>query len=200
MPVDMPDGAGNYPGWDTIRKRVWRTKAADALAKRRAGAPTAADRLIALDPAGLLTDHELQDVARTGQMPERVGAEIEHKRIPQRMGRLLQDAGLDATDARELTKLGDASNLDPTVREWHAAVDQRAREINPGRNPQLAISLDDRVEFPLGSATNDELAAIVARLRDRGIDLGATEAGRNLRGILQGEKERRGASAKWTVP
>jgi hypothetical protein len=198
--VDMPDGAGNYPSWDTIRKRVWRTKASDALAKRLAGAPTRADRLIALDPTGVLTDHELQDVARTGQMPERVGAEIEHKRIPQRMGRLLQEVGLDATDARELTKLGDASNLDPTVKEWHAVVDQRAREINPGRNPQLTISLDDRVEFPLGSATNEELAAIVGRLRERGIDLGGSEPGRRLREILQREKERRGAWAKWTVP
>jgi hypothetical protein len=200
MSVDMPDGAGNYPSWDTIRRRVWRTKASDALAKRLAGAPTSADRLIALDPTGVLTDHELQVVAKTGRMPERVGAEIEHKRIPQRMGRLLQDVGLDANDARELTKLGDASNLDPTVKEWHAAVDQRAREINPSRNRSLTISLDDRVEFPLGSATNEEIAAIVDRLRERGIDLGKSEPGRNLREILQREKERRGAWAKWTVP
>ena len=200
MSVDMPDGAGNYPAWDTIRRRVWRTKASDALAKRLAGAPTSADRLLALDPTGVLTDHELQDVAKTGRMPERVGAEIEHKRIPQRMGRLLQEVGLDANDARELTKLGDASNLDPTVKEWHAAVDQRAREINPSRNRPLTISLDDRVEFPLGSATNEELAAIVDRLRERGIDLGKSEPGRNLRDILQVEKARRGASAKWTVP
>ena len=79
-------------------------------------------------------------------------------------------------------------------------VDQKAREINPNRNPTATLSLDDRAEFPLGRATDEELTAIVDRLRRRGVDLGATPAGRDLRQILQTEKARRGASAKWLVP
>src|SRR6266516_7731102 len=197
---DLPDGAGNHPAWDTIRKRVWRTKATDELAARAAGTSTAADRLIHIDPIGELTDGELEDVAETGRMPRRVGAEIEHKRIPQRMGRLLVEAGLDPSEARELTKVGDPTNLEPTQKEWHAIVDRRAREINPGRNPTLEISLDERVEFPLGSATNEELAAIVDRLAEREVDLGGSEEGLCLREILRAEKERRGASATWSVP
>jgi citrate lyase gamma subunit len=198
--VNMPDGAGNYPVWDTIRQRIWRTKAADELAERSTGTSRQADRLIALDPIKLLTDEELAGVARSGVMPEHVRAEIEHRRIPQRMGRLLVAAGLDASEAMELTKLGDPSNLEPTVKEWHAVVDQRAREINPNRNRELELSLDDRVEFPFGSASDEELAAIVDRLRQRGVDLSASEAGKALRDILQREKERRGAMAHWTVP
>ena len=148
----------------------------------------------------MLTEEELEKVAKTGVIPERIGAEIEHKRIPQRMGRLLQEVGLNAGEARELTKLGDPSNLEPTVKEWHAVVDQRAREINPNRNRLLRLSLDERVEFPFGSASNEELAAIVDRLRERRIDLGASLAGVELRKILGREKQRRRAWARWTVP
>jgi len=196
----MPDGAGNHPSWGTIRKRVWKTKAVDEMAARKAGTSKAGQRLIHLDPIEELTAKELEQVSKTGSMPERVGAEIEHKRIPQRMGRLLEEAGMPANDAAELTKLGDASNLEPTVKEWHAVVDSKANEINPNRNPGLKFSLDDRKEFPLGSATNEELTAIVDRLRAKGVDLGATPAGKELRRILEVEKARRGASARWLVP
>jgi hypothetical protein len=198
-PVNMPDGAGNYPSWDTIRGRVWKTKALDELAARKAGTAKSADRLLHLDPIGELTAEELRQVAKTGTMPERVGAEIEHKRIPQRIGRMLEEAGLPANEARDLSKLGDASNLDPTHKQWHAAVDQKAKEINPNRNPTLPSSLDDRAEFPLGGATNQEIAAMVDKLRQRGIDLDATPAGRELRRLLQVEKERRGAGASWVL-
>ena len=199
-PVNMPDGAGNHPSWATIRRRVWRTKAANEQAARAAGVSSSQDRQIHLDPVGEMTANELGGVAKTGKMPPRVGAEIEHKRIPQRMGRLLEKAGFAASEARELTKLGDPSNLEPTHKEWHAVVDEEARKKNPNRNPTLASSLDDRGDFPLGSATNEEITAIVDRIVKRGIDLGASEEGKRLREILSIEKERRRASAKWTVP
>jgi Domain of unknown function (DUF4157) len=197
-PVNMPDGAGNHPSWDTIRERVWRTKAIDEIAARRAGA-SRSDKAIALDPIEELTPAELDAVAETGRMPQRVGAEIEHKRIPQRMGRLLEDAGLSRNEARDLTKLGDPSNLEPTHKEWHAVVDEKARQINPNRNPTLEASLDERLQYPLGSATNAEITEIVARLRARGVDLDATPAGREVKRILLDEKQRRGASATWEV-
>jgi hypothetical protein len=106
---------------------------------------------------------------------------------------------LSRHEARDLTKLGDPSNLEPTQKEWHAVVDEKAREINPHRNPTLEASLDERAQHPLGSATNKEISAILDRLRQRGVDLNATEAGGKLKTILLEEKNRRGASATWSV-
>ncbi|BDV31555.1 eCIS core domain-containing protein [Microbacterium terricola] len=198
-PVDMPDGPGNYPDWATIRKRAWMTKASDELAARAGGQNLKGPNL--LDPVGELTEAELKITAKTGVMPERVGAEIEHSRIPQRVGKLLEDVGLEATEARELSKLGHSSNLDPTFRETHAAWDAEALKAEGGaRNPSLKAALDDRSEFPLTSATNEEIGAIVDRIRARGIDLGATERGRELREILRIQKLRAGHSATWVVP
>jgi Domain of unknown function (DUF4157) len=195
--VNVPDGAGNYPDWDTIRERIWRTKASDELAARSHSASASAG---SHDPIGDLTVPELTETAQTGKMPKRVGAEIEHERIPQRMGRLLKDVGLDATQADVLSLKGDPSNLEPTTKEWHAVGDTRAREINPNRNPTLKASLDDREQFPLGKASNAEIGKIVDAVDRAGIDLDSSEAGLRLREVLRVEKGRRGASATWRVP
>ncbi len=196
-PVNMPDGAGNYPSWSTIRKRVWRTKAADELAARKVGGSASAG---SHDPIGDLTPEELKTTAETGRMPKRVKAEIEHARIPQRVGRMLQEAGLDATASDIVTLKGDPKNLEPTVKEWHAVGDARAHEIDPNRNPTLAAPLDDRIEFPLGRASNEEIQDIIDALNDAKINLGDTDAGRQFRKILETEKARRRAWATWQVP
>jgi hypothetical protein len=198
-PVNMPDSKGRHPRWDTVRKRIWKTKAADELAKKAAGTSKAAERLIPLDPIEELTPKQLEKVQKTGKMPKKVGAEVEHARIPQRVGRMLEDVGVPRSKAAEVTKLGDPTNLEPTNKEWHAVVDEKAREINPNRNKTLPASLDDRAAHPLGSASNAEIARIVETLKQPGVDLD-TPAGANLRAVLAAEKQRRGASATWEVP
>ena len=128
-------------------------------------------------------------------MPRRVGAEIEHSRIPQRVGVALNKVGLPAADAAALSKLTDPSNLVPTHRESHAWMDSHAKKGGAKHDV-----LDDRVEFPLGSATNAELAAIAAALKRPGVNLDGAE-GKSLRTWLTDEKKRRGTSAAgWEVP
>jgi hypothetical protein len=116
---------------------------------------------------------------------------------------MLGDSGLDRLDpniADIVTLKGDPKNLEPTVKEWHAVGDARAREINPNRNRTLEASLDDRIEFPLGRASNEEIQAMIDALNAAEIDLAASAAGLKFRDILKVEKARRGAWAKWTVP
>jgi len=150
------------------------------------------------NPIEELTQRELTLVERTGQMPVRLGAEIEHSRIPQRVVTLLEQAGLSTPEARALGKLGDPSNLELTHKDIHGFLDQVAQRF--GRNTGAA-ALDDRAEFPLASATNAELTAIVDTIRAKGIDLGQTPSGRELREILRREKQRRsGRASDWTVP
>ncbi|MFE9775571.1 DUF4157 domain-containing protein [Streptomyces sp. NPDC005931] len=200
--VDMPNPSGGYPGWSTIRKRVWKTLAAKELAARSVSTSAADTQLLALNPVHALSTAELRAVAKTGDMPARVRAEIEHARIPQRIGRLLEKAGVGKHRARELSKSGAASNLDPTVQDWHAVVDNLAHIFNgkrTKRNPVLPASLDDRAEFPLGSAGNEEIVEIIRALKQPGVDLDGP-AGTRLREILTVEKARRRGWATWEVP
>ena len=160
-----------------------------------------------LDPIREATNTELASIAESGVMPRRLGAEIEHARIPQRIGRMLEKAAADKTTAarkvtrsqvRKLTKLGDPSNLMPTRKEIHAIVDEEARQY-PHRNPTAEFSLDSRSEAPFREATDGEIGEIVQWIEDRGIDLGKTDEGVALRGFLKAEKSLR-PSSTWTVP
>jgi len=202
-PVDMPSKSGAYPRWGTIRKRTWRTKAADELAARRAGTSTSGEKFNLIDPIGDLTDAQLAKVAKTGKMPWSAEAEIEHERIPQRVGRWMEAVGVGRNRSRVVTGLGAESNLLPTNRDFHAVSDAIAHEM-PGksgakRNPTLPASLDERATMPLASANKAELAAIVAELRKPGVDLN-TPAGEKLRAALTAEKARRGHDCPWEVP
>jgi hypothetical protein len=202
----MPDADGTHLGWGTMRKRAWRTWATNELDLRAAGNPPDPEQLVHLNPIEELTDRQLRAVARTGVMPENTQAEIEHARIPQRVGRLLAhaDVGVPKTRARTLTKLGSSGNLEAVSKDVHAVLDQEAKKTGTPRNPTLPASIDDRIDFPLGSASNQEISDIVDATRDavrrRGVRLQDTDAGNKLRTILTTEKARRGASATWTVP
>jgi hypothetical protein len=195
-PPDMPTG-GNYPTFSTIRQRSWKNLAHNEIELRKAGAKRYTGRAPDITPVEGLTDAELATIRKTGA--SRPGYEIEHARIPQRVGRMMEEAGLPANDARRLSKTGDPSNLDPLPQEMHALVDQRAHQWKH-RNPSLKASIDDRIEFPLRSMRNDEIQDFVDEVRKQKIDLGNTDAGKTLRKALQDEKDARGHSAKWTVP
>ena len=196
-PPDMPTG-GNYPTFSTVRERVWRNLAHNELEARRAGAATQyTGRAPDITPVEGLTDAELIEMQRTGT--RRAQFEIEHSRIPQRVGRMFEESGLPPNEARRLAKTGDPSNLDPLPQEMHAVVDERAHQFKY-RNPTLKAALDDRIANPLRSMRNDEIQDLVNAIAKRGVDLDKTEAGKKLRAALQDEKSRRGASAKWGVP
>jgi hypothetical protein len=206
-PVDMPSPSGGKPRWDTIRKRVWRTMATNELEARRNGNARRVTKgePNLIDPTRELSKNELKAVAKNGKMPARVEAEIEHERIPQRVGRWLEAVGVGKNKARVLSGLGDSSNLLPTNKALHAAFDSAARKINPNRNRTLEISLDDRLESPLKSATPSEVAAIVESLKQPGVNLD-TPAGKELRDALtkyKAEREgpnRTGKDTPWEVP
>ena len=219
-PINMPDAKGNYPVWGTLRKRIWMTRATDEIAERAAGRHVRAvipprppgagpntgvaveipkEGLPWLDPIREATDKELAAIASSGHMPSRLGAEIEHARIPQRAGDLLVEAGVDANTARRVTKVGDPDNLMPTRKEIHAIVDEPARIINPNRNPTLEFSLDVRSDAPFREATDKEITDIVKAIEDGGIDLSKTQRGRELRSFLEAEKKLR-PSSTWEVP
>lgn len=189
--LDRPDSKGRYPSWSTIRRRLWRTKAADELATGAARAK-AKVALVVLDPIGLMNADQLKEMAKTGVVPAafREGpqkAEVEHRRIPQRIADLLERAGLDASSARRLAKVGAASNLEPAVKEWHAAVDEHAR--HPGVNPW-----DDRSGSPLSSARPDEVEALVRAVRAHPrVDLNVVDS---VSGLTLGEILRR-SIANW---
>ncbi len=197
-PINMPDANGNYPVWETVRKRIWINRATDELEARAAGRVRATipprtsgpvnpatggweqvpkAGLEWLDPIREATNKELAAVATSGSMPSRLGAEIEHARIPQRAGDLLEEVGVDPNTARRVTKVGDPDNLMPTRKEIHAIFDEPARVINPNRNPTLEFSLDVRADAPFREATDDEIAEIVKAIKDHQIDLGKTETG-----------------------
>ena len=217
--VNMPDAKGNYPVWDTVRRRIWINRATDELAERAAGRrvqamippktkgplnpdafePVPKGGLEWLDPIREATDKELGSIASSGSMPARLGAEIEHARIPQRVEEMLEGIGVDANTARKVTKVGDPDNLMPTRKEVHAIVDEPARVINPNRNPTLEFSLDVRTTAPFREATDDEISAIVKAIEDRQINLGKSAGGRRLRAFLDAEKKLRPFSM-WTVP
>jgi hypothetical protein len=234
--VNMPDANGTYPGYPTVRKRIWINRATDELAARAAGThvratippkPTgpvepspagwdpfaATDAELAargwqkvpegglpwLDPIRLASDAQLAEIATSGKVPWKLGAEIEHARIPQRVGELLEEAGVNPNVARRVTKVGDPDNLMPTVKEIHAIVDEYARLLNPNRNPTLRFSLDVRATAPFREATDAELTTIVQAITDGKIVLSRTQAGRALRDALEAEKKLR-PSSTWTVP
>jgi hypothetical protein len=152
-----------------------------------------------LDPIREATDKELAAIAQSGSMPSRLGAEIEHARIPQRAGEMLEEAGVDPNTARRVTKVGDPDNLMPTRKEIHAIVDEPARVINPNRNPTLEFSLDVRTAAPFREATDEEIVDIVKAIKDGQIDLSKTWAGKRLRDFLAAEKKLR-PSSTWEVP
>jgi hypothetical protein len=152
-----------------------------------------------IDPVKALTDAELKDVAKTGKMPTRVQAELEHARIPQRVGAALVRVGVSPEEASAITKQTDPRNLVPANRESHAWMDEVARKTGAKRNPTLPAALDDRDVHPLGSATNEEIAGIIATLKKPGVNLDSEE-GTKLRQWLSREKQARGASATWEVP
>ncbi|GIE88165.1 eCIS core domain-containing protein [Actinoplanes regularis] len=197
-PVDMPSPSGAYPRWDTIRTRVWRSVATEELADRQAGR-SVKTRKPGIDPARELSDAQLKQVVKTGKMPKRVEAEIEHDPIPQRVGRMLEDVGVGRDTARRLSGLGDSNNLLPTNKNFHAINDAVARLINPSRNKSLKVSLDDRLENPLASARPAEVAAIVESLKGPGVNLN-TPSGERLRSALRDYKFRNRAAAPWEVP
>jgi hypothetical protein len=205
-PVNMPDAGGTHLRWKTMRRRAWRTWATNELALRAAGNRPDPKQLMRLNPTEDLTDAQLREVARTGVMPRESRAEIEHARIPQRIGRLLVNVGIPATRARTLSKLGSSGNLEPVSKDVHAVLDQEAKKIGTPRNPTLPASIDDRSEFPLGSASNQEISDIVDATRDAvrargpGARLQDTDAGDRLHKILTAEKARRHGDATWTVP
>jgi hypothetical protein len=156
-----------------------------------------------LDPIGEATDKELVAIASSGSMPSRLGAEIEHARIPQRAGDMLEAVGVDPNTARRVTKVGDPDNLMPTRKEIHAIVDEAARVTNPNRNPTLEFSLDVRSDAPFREATNEEIADIVKAIKNRRLAVPETEAQKQaleiLRGFLKAEKKLR-PSSTWEVP
>ena len=162
-----------------------------------------------IDPIRNASDKELEGIARSGIMPPRLGAEIEHARIPQRAGDMLEEVGVNSNTARRVTKVGDPDNLMPTRKEIHAIVDQAALETNPARNPSLKISLDTRSAAPFREATNEEMADIVEAIKDVRIDptkplkgkelSDFLEAQKKLRGFLEAEKKLRPTST-WEVP
>lgn len=220
--INMPDANGNYPVWATVRKRIWISRATDELEGRAAGRvratipprptgpvdPNAFEQvpkggLEWLDPIREATDKELAATALSGSMPSRLGAEIEHARIPQRAGKMLEQAGVDPNTARRVTKVGDPDNLIPTRKEIHAIVDEPARVINPNRNPTLEFSLDVRANAPFREATDEEIADIVKAIKNRPIAVPETEAQKQalerIRGFLADEKKLR-PSSTWEVP
>jgi flagellar biosynthesis GTPase FlhF len=193
-PPNMPDSKGTYPGWDTIRERYWKNLAHNELEARKAGAAMEVDKELRLNPQSW-TDAELNEMLKTGKGPK--GFEIEHKDIPQRVVTMLEEAGFPQNDARRIGQLGDPQNLSPELREFHAVVDKEAASFRD-RNPTLPASLDERTENPLRSMTADELENLIAEIKKKGIDLGKTDAGRQLRQELT--KEAAAWNRKWDIP
>ena len=191
-PINMPDGNGKYPAWRTIRTRAWRRLAQNELDAREAGQSSGDTTLFELNPLADMTESQLRQTLKTGSAPR--GFEIEHLYVPQRVVKLLVDAGFSASEAARLGRLGDPSNLYPTRKEIHAVLDEEAARIG-SRNPSLPAALDDRTEFPLGSMDIDMLIEAISDPANR-IDLSATEAGRKLRELLTIENRRLGGRSQ----
>jgi hypothetical protein len=127
-----------------------------------------------LNPIKGMTDAELADLARTGKLPPRWKgvAELEHSRIPQRVGNWLAKAGVPLEEAAALTKRTELSNLDPASSRWHATVDEYRAQFSEGYDPQDPMSsLDTRVQHPLEGLRDDELADILATVKKYGANL-----------------------------
>lgn len=157
-----------------------------------------------LNPLKAATDAELVEAARTGVMPSRLEAEIEHKRIPQRVGRWMAEAGVPVKDASALSKQGALDNLEPASKKWHSTLDESAARRRQGHDVNDPMSsLDQRTSRPLHDATNAEIADIVAALKKPGVDLDRTfnveGQQQSWRDILAQEKARRPGS-DWSVP
>ena len=148
-----------------------------------------------INPVKALTDTELGEVAKTGKMPAHAQAELEHARIPQRVGKELIRVGVPPEEAAAVTKQTDPENLEPVNRESHAWMDEEAR---PGRNKTLPKALDDRDVHPFSSATDDEIARIIDVLKQKGGKFNSPE-GDVLRKWLSLEKKRRPRSS-WEAP
>jgi hypothetical protein len=153
-----------------------------------------------MDPVKGMTDEELADVARTGKLPARLKGllELEHRRIAQRVGNWLAKAGVPPDEAAALTKRTDPSNLEPVSPAHHATVDEYRARFRQGHDiGDPMSSLDTRVQRPLEGATDQELADIIAALReydanlDLPIQLETTKS--TLRDVLQDEMARRPA-------
>jgi hypothetical protein len=184
-PPNLPDPRGRYPEWDTIRGRIWQNLADNEIKARKAGASRDTKSVLKLEPVQSLTDKQLKQMLDSGK--GRADFEIEHRNIPQRVTRLLEEAGFSRNEARILGQLGDPTNLEPTPRAWHAVVDKAAAWWK-SRNPTLDASIDERIEHPLGSMKPKEIERLLDAIKARRIDLDATPAGKRLRQELLKEK------------
>ena len=198
--MPTPKTNNKHPiSWDTIRERLWKNLAYNEIEARKTGSVVRnTGKLADLEPVKSLTDEELDRMLRTGKGRE--GFEVEHERIPQRAVELFENAGIPADEARCLAHFGDPSNLEPMPRELHAAVDEAAANPKYGkRNPTLPEhgSLDDRLEYPLGSMKEAEFEDLFDAIGDLN-KLKRTPGGRRLLGELRKENARRGG--KWNIP
>jgi hypothetical protein len=158
-----------------------------------------------LNPLKALTDAQLEEVARTGQAGK-FNAEVEHARIPQRVGKWLANAGVPVGEAASVSKLTDPGNLVPASKRLHEIVDESAARRRTGHNRDDPVSsLDNRATHPLADATDQEIGKIVEALEKHGADLDkkfdvtGNKDLQSWREILTNEKARR-SSAKWNVP
>lgn len=192
----MPTDWDPLQDWDSSKPKEWQGFEKPELERH----PT--------DPLKDLTDAQLAEVAKSGEFPAGSFPEIEH-RIGQRVSSWLVKAGVAPKAAADAGMLTNPANLEPTTAGWHGASDSYRRQFEEGtKKAGLSPALDNRIERPLGGATNAEIAGIIKALKDGGADLAKpvtrerTGERRELtwRDILAAEKARRGASATWEVP
>jgi hypothetical protein len=156
-----------------------------------------------LDPIRGMTDAELAHAAKTGEIPSRFQAEIEH-RIPQRVGRWMAKAGVPPKEAAAATKLNDPENLESASKSWHEKVDEMKARFRSGHDKTDPMSsLDTRAGRPLGQASDAEIATMVTALKKPGVnldvevDVNGTKT--TLRNVFRDEKTRRPGST-WDAP
>ncbi|MCP9835690.1 MULTISPECIES: hypothetical protein [unclassified Cyanobium] len=185
-PIDMPTSKG-YPTWETIRKRAWRTLAHQETEARELGTAARDDSgLFDINPVRSASPEELKRMVEHGHARKDAEAEdantssfeLEHQFIPQRVGALLEGAGLPPSLARQLSDLGNPQNLLPLLPALHAAWDNEAHSFGY-RNKDLEASMDVRSDRPLISVRDDQALAMIAALKAHGVKLDAsTEVGR----------------------
>ncbi len=185
-PIDMPTSKG-YPSWETIRKRAWRTLAHQEIEARKLGTAARDDSsLFDINPVRSASPEELKRMVEQGHARKDAQAEdantssfeLEHQFIPQRVGALLEGAGLPSSLARQLSDLGNPQNLLPLLPALHAAWDNEAHSFGY-RNKDLEASMDERSDRPLISVRDDQALAMIAALKAHGVKLDAsTEVGR----------------------
>jgi hypothetical protein len=182
----MPTSKG-YPSWETIRKRAWRTLAHQEIEARKLGTAARDDSsLFDINPVRSASPEELKRMVEQGHARKDAQAEdantssfeLEHQFIPQRVGALLESAGLPSSLARQLSDLGNPQNLLPLLPALHAAWDNEAHSFGY-RNKDLEASMDERSDRPLISVRDDQALAMIAALKAHGVKLDAsTEVGR----------------------